>query len=238
MPAQALRAAAARSSACTWKRSARSSTGAPNSTSRLLCAGTANAQRRVRSPRPAASSTTDGLSARAAGCATRRKRSLSPGRSWPIFHSSVVDDGDRADEAAEARAVGPEDHRHVAGEVHAADGVGVVVDVGRMQSRLAAVVARPRRASGRSAARRCGWSCSALPIRRRRSASMSSGVKKSGRAMRAVGHADLPGVRSSGRSRARRCAWQPSSSASCASTVAARRRRAARGRRGRRIVRA
>ena len=73
------------------------------------------------------------------------KRTLSPGRSCPIFHSSLVDDGHRADESAEARAVGPENHRHVAGEIDAADGVGVVVNVGRMQSRLAAVGARPLR---------------------------------------------------------------------------------------------
>jgi hypothetical protein len=48
-------------------------------------------------------------------------------------------------EAAEARAVGTEQDRHVAGEVEGADRVGVVVDVRRMQPRLAAVGARPAR---------------------------------------------------------------------------------------------
>ncbi len=49
----------------------------------------------------------------------------------------------RADEAAEARTVGAEDHRHVAGKVDRANGVGVVVDVRRMQAGLAAVAAGP-----------------------------------------------------------------------------------------------
>ena len=86
----------------------------------------------------------------------------------------------RADEAAQAGAVGPEDHRHVAGEVDRADRIGVVVDVGRMQARLAAVACAPSAAWARSGARRCGWSCSAPPSRWRRSVSMSAGVKKSG----------------------------------------------------------
>ena len=74
------------------------------------------------------------------------KRTVSPGRSWPIFHSRFGrDHRGRADEAAEARAVGAEDDRHVAGEIDRADGVGVVVDVGGMQARLAAVGAGPAR---------------------------------------------------------------------------------------------
>ena len=52
-------------------------------------------------------------------------------------------DDSRADEAAEARPVGAEDDRGVAGEVERADGVGHVVDVGRVQARLAAVRAAP-----------------------------------------------------------------------------------------------
>ena len=75
---------------------------------------------------------------------------------------------------------GPEDDRHVAGEVDRADGVGVVVDVGRMQPGLAAVACAPTAAWGRSGARRCGWSCNAPPSRWRRRSSMSSSVKKSG----------------------------------------------------------
>ena len=50
-----------------------------------------------------------------------------------------------SEEAAQARAVGAEDDRHVAGEIHRADGIGVIVQVGRMQPRLAAVGARPLR---------------------------------------------------------------------------------------------
>ena len=54
-----------------------------------------------------------------------------------------LDDGHRADEAAQARAVRTEDHRHIAGEVHRADGVGVVMDIGWMQAGLAAALAHP-----------------------------------------------------------------------------------------------
>ncbi len=48
-------------------------------------------------------------------------------------------DRQRADEAAEARTVGAEDDRHVAGEVERADRVAVVVDVRRVQTGFAAV---------------------------------------------------------------------------------------------------
>ena len=88
----------------------------------------------------------------------------------------------RADEAAEARAIGAEDHRHVAGEVDRADCVGVVVDVRWVQAGLAAVAARPLSASGRPGARRCGWSCSAPASRLRRRSRCRPGVKKSGAA--------------------------------------------------------
>ena len=43
----------------------------------------------------------------AASAARAAKRTLSPGRSWPIFHSSACDDRRRADEAAEAGPSGP-----------------------------------------------------------------------------------------------------------------------------------
>ena len=55
----------------------------------------------------------------------------------------VVADGGGAHEAAEARAVGAENDGHVAGEIHRADRVRVVVDVGGVQPRFAAVLARP-----------------------------------------------------------------------------------------------
>ena len=55
-------------------------------------------------------------------------------------------DDRRADEPAEARPVRAEDDRRVAGEVERADRVGHVVDVGRVQPGLAAVLACPRRA--------------------------------------------------------------------------------------------
>ena len=61
----------------------------------------------------------------------------------------------RAHEPAEARPVGTEDDRHVAGEVDGADGVAGVVDVGRVQPGLAAVRRGPSRGGGRRGGRRC-----------------------------------------------------------------------------------
>ena len=37
--------------------------------------------------------------------------------------------GDGADKAAEARSIGSENDRHIAGEIHGADGISVVMDV-------------------------------------------------------------------------------------------------------------
>ena len=100
--------------------------------------------------------------------------------SWPTFHRSAQADGHRADEAAEAGPVGPEDHRHVAGEI---DGCrprrrcrGCWTDAGPPRRHRCA----PTAASGRSGARRCGWSCSALPSRWRRTSRCPRAVKKSG----------------------------------------------------------
>ena len=84
--------------------------------------------------------------ARAAGLVQADGRSA-PGRRGGAGPSSTArrHHRGRADEAAQAGAVRTEDHRHVAGEVYRADGVGVVVDVGRMQPGFAAVGAGPVR---------------------------------------------------------------------------------------------
>ena len=68
-------AAAVSSSACTWKRNTRSSTGAPNSTSRLFSPARRTQDRGSDSARPSSSSRrrTD-CSARGAGCGTLWKR--------------------------------------------------------------------------------------------------------------------------------------------------------------------
>ena len=180
---QAARAAAPASSACTRKRSSRSSTMGPYSTSRYASpawriddraarrrrrrrdarrigvARAGAARRGVPARRAASRSRAPARAQRAARLrrATRHEAhavaGLAAGRS---SRARRCDDRRRADEAAEARAVGAEDDRHVAGEVDGADGVGVVVDVGRVQAGLAAVACAPTRASGRSGARRCG----------------------------------------------------------------------------------
>ena len=48
-----------------------------------------------------------------------------------------------ADETAQRGAIGAEDDRHVAGEIDRTDGIGIVMDIGRMKPRLAAILARP-----------------------------------------------------------------------------------------------
>ena len=101
--------------------------------------------------RPAARTPADGASTRRhvavsrRGCSRARKRTESPGLKLAHLPQLGVHDGRGTDEAAEAGSVRPENHRHVAGEIHRADGVGVVVNVRRMQPRLAAILARPLR---------------------------------------------------------------------------------------------
>ena len=77
--------------------------------------------------------------------AQRHEAHAVAGLELPDLPKLRLHDARRAHESAEARAVRPEDDRHVAGEIDGADGVGVVVDVRRMQARLAAVAPRPVR---------------------------------------------------------------------------------------------
>ena len=51
----------------------------------------------------------------------------------------------RADEAPEAWAVRPEDHRHIAGKIHGPHGIGVVMNIRGMQPGFAAAVTGPDR---------------------------------------------------------------------------------------------
>ncbi len=102
------------------------------------------------------------------------------GRQLPDLPAIRRDHRERADEAAQRGPVGAEDDRHVAGKVDRADGIGIVVDVRRVQPGLAAVLARPFAAWGRRAARRCGCSCSGPATRPRRIRRYRPAVKKSG----------------------------------------------------------
>ncbi len=84
------------------------------------------------------------------------KRTLSPGAKLANLPELGIDNDGGTNEAAEARTIGAENHRHVAREIDRADRVGVVVDVRWMQTRFAAILTRPLAASGRSAGLRCG----------------------------------------------------------------------------------
>ena len=81
----------------------------------------------ARAPRPSRSGENDGVA----------------GFELPHLPQFRLNDGGGADKAAQAGAVRAQDDRHVAGEIHGADGIGVVVDIGGMQARFAAVAARP-----------------------------------------------------------------------------------------------
>jgi len=99
----------------------------------------------------------------------------------------------RADEAAQAGAVRAEDDRHVAGEIDRADGIGVVVDVGRMQARFAAVAPRPFRLRADQAHAGAAGVVVHLPVGGEEHLDVGIG-EEIRRAVRAVEHADFPGV--------------------------------------------
>ena len=103
------------------------------------------------------------------------------------------DDDGGADEAAEAGAVGAEQDRHVAGEIQRADGVGVVVQVGRMQAGFTAVLTRPLRLRADEA--HAGAVRVVMHLPRREENHLDVFVReKIRRAVRAVEHAERPGV--------------------------------------------
>jgi len=63
----------------------------------------------------------------------------------------------RTDKATEARTIGAEDDRHVAGEVDGTNGIRIVMDVRWMQACLATIWPRPRRlGSDQANAGACG----------------------------------------------------------------------------------
>src|SRR5476649_3049273 len=75
----------------------------------------------------------------------RQKPHLVPSLELPQLPQISLDDSHRAHEPAQAGAVRAEDDGHVAGEVHCADGVRVVVDVGGVQTGFATVSPYPFR---------------------------------------------------------------------------------------------
>ncbi len=108
----------------------------------------------------------------------------------PLFGA---DDGRGTDEAAEAGAVRPEYHRHVAGVIHRADGVGVVVDVGGMQTGLAAIRARPSRLRPDQADAGAAGVVMDLPVRREKVVHVRRG-EEIRRAVGPVDHRQDPAV--------------------------------------------
>ena len=107
------------------------------------------------------------------------------------FPQLRLHDGGRAHKAAEAGAVRAEDHRHVTGEINGADGIGVVVNVGRMQACLAAVAARPLRRGADQAHAGARRVVMHLPWGGKKRGDAFVG-EKIRRAVRAIQHADFP----------------------------------------------
>ena len=102
-------------------------------------------------------------------------------------------DGDGAHKAAQAGTVARQDDRAVAREIDAADGVFAIVDIGRVQARLAAVLARPGGLGADQAYAQAVRVVVHFPIRREEGVD-GFGLEEVRRAMRAVQHADFPGV--------------------------------------------
>ena len=74
-----------------------------------------------------------------------RKRTVSPARNCPTFQSSASAIYDGADKPAETGAIGTENNGHIASEIDCSDGIGVVMNVGRMQARFTAITTGPFR---------------------------------------------------------------------------------------------
>ena len=99
--------------------------------------------------------------------------------------------GDRTDKAAETWSIGSENHRHVTGEIHRTNGIGIVVNIGRMQTCLATIATRPLWLGANQAHAGATGVVMHLPVR------VEEGIdidfsKKIWRAMRSVHHRNFP----------------------------------------------
>ncbi len=103
----------------------------------------------------------------------------------------------RTHKATQGGAVRPQDHRHVAGEIHGAHGVGVVVNVGRVHARFAAVAARPLRFRAHQADAGAAGVVVHLPVGAEEGGHVVVGEKVR-RAVGAVDHAQFPVVAQGG----------------------------------------
>lgn len=109
------------------------------------------------------------------------------------FPEFGIDDDAGADESAEAGAVGAEDDGHVSGEIDRADGIGVVVEVGRVEAGFAAVATCPFRLRADQADTGSGGVVMYFPRGGEEGGDVFFGEEiRCG--MRAVEHADFPGV--------------------------------------------
>ena len=99
----------------------------------------------------------------------------------------------RANEAAERGAVGPENNWHVAGKIHRADSIGIVVQIGRVKTGFATVGTGPFRFRPNEPHSRAVGIVVHLPVCLEKAFNESFG-KKVRRSMWAVQHANLPGL--------------------------------------------
>ncbi len=130
---------------------------------------------------------------------TRHEAHVVAGRELAELPPLVGRDRDRAHEAAEAGTVGPEQDRHVAGEVDRTHGVGRVVDVRRVQPGFAAVGPCPLGARADEAHAGARRVVVHLSSRRRRTSADAALGEEVGRAVWAVDDRELPGAGELGR---------------------------------------
>ncbi len=127
----------------------------------------------------------------------------------PHLPALRLNDGCRTHEAAKTRSVWAEYYRHVPGKVDGAHRIRVVVNIGRMKSRFAAVFARPARLWTDQTHARAIRVVVDLPRRREDHVDVFRREKVRG-AMRAVEYPDLPFaavLRNGGGSQRAHLAW-------------------------------
>ena len=115
------------------------------------------------------------------------------GAQLPQLPEVGVDYRGRADKATQRRAIRAEDDRHIAGEVDAAERIGIVVDIGWVHAGLATIGAGPLGFGTDQAYPGAAGVVMHFPRRGEEGLDVAVG-EKIGRAVRSVDNTDFPGL--------------------------------------------